>query len=84
MNLIVARTMLFAATDTTSTLICRALHALAAHLDMQNKLRSEIHEAQAEHGQDFSCDVLQNLPLLDAVIRETLRMYPAVNILPRV
>jgi cytochrome P450 len=66
--------MLFAATDTTSSLVSRALHLLSLHPEMQEKFRSEIVEAMAEHGQDLSCDVLTNLPLLDAIVRETLRL----------
>ena len=66
--------MLFAATDTTSSLISRALHALSSHPEMQEKFRSEILEAMAEHGQDLPADALANLPLLDAIIRETLRL----------
>lgn len=76
--------MLFAATDTTSTLVSRALHALSLRTELQDKLRAEIHEAQAQYGQDLPCEVLQQLPILEAVVRESLRLYPAVNILPRV
>ncbi|KAI0742144.1 cytochrome P450 [Irpex lacteus] len=77
-------TMLFAATDTTSTLVSRALHALSLRTELQDKLRTEIQEAQAQHGQDLPCEVLLQLPLLEAVVRESLRLFPAVNILPRV
>ncbi len=49
------------------------LHLLAQHQDVQEQLRKEI--VDARHGQDISYDQLLELPLLDAVCRETLRLY---------
>lgn len=46
---------------------------LAEHPDVQQKLREEILSAGADKGLDF--DALMGLPLLEAVCRETLRMY---------
>ena len=59
--------------DTTSNATARLLHLLAAHSDVQNKLREEILEAQA--GEAMSYEQIMGLPYLDAVCRETLRLY---------
>jgi len=67
------RTLTFAATDTTSGALARILSLLSAHQDVQNKLRQEIRKAR-ESG-DLSYNELVALPYLDAVCRETLRLY---------
>jgi cytochrome P450 len=59
--------------DTTSSALARILWLLAQHLDVQEKLRGEIREAQ-KNGQ-LNYDQLVSLPYLDAVCRETLRVY---------
>ena len=64
--------------DTTSSALARALHLLAAHPDVQEKLRREI--VNARDGQDIPYDQLVKLPYLDAVCRETLRLYPTVPV----
>ncbi|PSR73438.1 hypothetical protein PHLCEN_2v10730 [Hermanssonia centrifuga] len=71
-------TFVFAATDTTSTATARILHLLAQHPDVQDKLREEI--TTARKGQDIPYDQLIELPYLDAVCRETLRVYPPAGI----
>ena len=67
------RTFVLAGTDTTSSALARVLHLLAQHQDVQERLRQEITEARS--GQDLSYDDLVNLPYLDAVCRETFRLY---------
>lgn len=75
--------LVFAATDTTSNTLARILHLLAEHKDIQTRLRDEVLQSGAASG-DISYDELNKLPLLDAVCRETLRLYPPVTILRRV
>ncbi|KAJ3502727.1 hypothetical protein NLJ89_g8754 [Agrocybe chaxingu] len=73
----------FAATDTTSSALTRTLYLLAAHNDVQERLRKEIRDARKEHDdQDLDYDPLVALPYLDAICRETLRLARADNILP--
>ena len=60
--------------DTTSSALSITLSLLATHLDVQEKLRSEIRDALSG-GQDLEYDTLVSLPYLDAVCRETLRLY---------
>lgn len=67
------RSLIFAAMDTTSGALSRILFLLAEHPDVQEKLRQEITEAQAQ-GETLSYDALVSLPYLDAVCRETLRL----------
>ena len=67
------RTLTFAATDTTSGALARILFLLSIHQDVQNKLRQEITEARKSG--DLNYDELVALPYLDAVCRETLRVY---------
>ena len=75
------RTVVFAATDTTSSAVSRILHLLAQHKAVQERLRKEIVEARRDRG-DLSFDDLFELPYLEAVCRETLRLY--VRLLGRV
>ena len=67
------RTLTFAAMDTTSGVLGRILFLLSIHQDVQNKLRQEI--TKARKSGDLSYDELVALPYLEAVCRETLRMY---------
>ena len=67
--------MLFAGTDTTSNVLVHALELLATNSDIQDRVRQELEDAQDYQGQDISYDRLSELPLLDAVCKETLRLY---------
>ncbi|KAJ3548683.1 hypothetical protein NMY22_g1169 [Coprinellus aureogranulatus] len=82
-SLMIFSTLTFAATDSTSSALSRILHVLCERQDMQQALRHEIREAQKENGKRLSYDTISQLPLLDAVCRETLRLYPPVSIVLR-
>ena len=69
--------------DTTSNTISRALYTLAKHKDIQSKLRAEIRQARSQGG-ELGYEELDHLPLLDAVCKETLRLYPATPFMLRV
>ena len=60
--------------ETTSNASARILHLLTTHPEVQEKLRAEILHATEGVG-DLSYDELNALPFLDAVCRETLRLY---------
>ncbi|KAF8265237.1 cytochrome P450 [Lactarius quietus] len=66
---------LVAATDTTSSALSRVLHLLALHPDVQDKLRKELKEA-FEDDEELTHDQLVSLPFLEAVCRESLRLFP--------
>ncbi|KAI0764581.1 cytochrome P450 [Trametes elegans] len=74
-------TLLFAATDTTSHVMAQVLQLLAEHPDVQDKLRREI--IAARDGHDIAYDKLHSLPYLEAVCKETLRMFPPTPIVLR-
>ena len=65
--------------DTTSSALARILFLLAQHQDVQDKLRREIRQARLrkkeQDGADFGYDDLESLVYLDAVCRETLRLF---------
>ncbi|KAI0669335.1 cytochrome P450 [Trametes maxima] len=72
---------ILAGMDTTSNASSRILHILSQRPEVQEKLRSEILEAQMSGDIDY--DQLMELPYLDAICRETLRLYSPVQILSR-
>nr|BED42987.1 cytochrome P450 monooxygenase [Trametes versicolor] len=74
--------IIFAAMDTTSNTMARILQLLATHPDVQTKLRREIIDAKAG-GRPLDYDQLHNLPYLDAVCRETLRLHPSAPMFAR-
>ena len=62
--------------ETTSNAIAHALDILSTQQDLQDHLRAEILEAQADAGttDELSYDVIMGLPILDGVVKETLRL----------
>ncbi|KAJ7580829.1 cytochrome P450 [Mycena floridula] len=74
-------TLIFTATDTTSSALARVLHLLATHPEKQERLRQEILELGDE---DLGHDNLVNLPYLDAICRETLRLFPPIPFIGRI
>ncbi|XP_073984737.1 probable cytochrome P450 28d1 [Rhodnius prolixus] len=63
----------FSGFDSTSTEIALTLYMLALHPEVQNDLRNEIKEV-GEIGLGF--DRLHKMKYLEAVINETMRLYP--------
>ena len=57
-----------------------ALYALSQNKEAQTKLREEVSELSTDNP---SMDDLNGLQYLDAVVRETLRLYPAVGSIVR-
>ncbi|KAF7973852.1 hypothetical protein HWV62_14150 [Athelia sp. TMB] len=74
-------TLVFAATDTTSSALARIFHLLAQHPEVQNRLRDEICAAR-NHDGDLDYKQLDGLPYLDAVIREAMRLARKDTVLP--
>ena len=68
------RVLIFAATETTSSALARILYKLSHRPDVQDKLREELKGA-FEDNEELTHDQLVSLPYLDAVCRETLRVY---------
>ncbi|KAI0059743.1 cytochrome P450 [Artomyces pyxidatus] len=64
-------TLLGAATETSSAALARMAHVLAEHQDAQDRLRAELNAAGAD---ELANDQLMELPYLDAICRETLRL----------
>lgn len=65
--------IIYASVETTPNMTSRILHTLAIHPDAQEHLRKELIEAHGDNG-EVSYDRLLELPFLDAVYRETLRL----------
>jgi hypothetical protein len=62
--------------DTSSSALSRIICLLGEHQGVQDKLRQEILEAKrSNNGEELDYDQLVALPFLDAVCRETLRLY---------
>uniref|UniRef100_A0A1I8Q5D4 Cytochrome P450 n=1 Tax=Stomoxys calcitrans TaxID=35570 RepID=A0A1I8Q5D4_STOCA len=74
---------MFAGFDTSASTMSSALLELAKHPDVQNKLRTEIEHAICQNNDKLSYEALNNLKYLDMVVREALRMYPALAITER-
>lgn len=72
-------TFVFEGFDTTMTAITFILLAIANHADVQKRLYEEIAESVRNGCQNYN-----NLKYLDAVIKESLRLYPPVPFIGRV
>ncbi|CAH9141946.1 unnamed protein product [Cuscuta epithymum] len=75
------KTFFFAGHETTALLLTWTLMLLAANKSWQERVRDEV--KQVCNGGPPSIDHLSKLTLLNAVINESLRLYPPVTLLPR-
>ncbi|KAI6204336.1 Cyp-29A4 [Aphelenchoides besseyi] len=75
-------TFLFAGSDTLSTGTSWVLWCLACHQDVQERLYTEIKDA-FDDDTEFAPNKLKELPYLDAVVKETLRMFPSLGMIGR-
>lgn len=71
-------TMLIAGHDTTTALLAWALVLLGRHPESMARARSEVDANLA--GQVPTTESLESLGYLDAVVRETLRLYPPIHL----
>ncbi|KAH9923738.1 cytochrome P450 [Epithele typhae] len=67
-----------AGVDTTSNALSRVLDQLSQYPEVQERLREEVRHAKEQYGNDIPYDEVMALPYLDAVCRETLRLFPPV------
>lgn len=70
--------VLIAGYDTTANLLTYATYLLALHPGVQKRLREEIVEAVDADGGEIKYETIMGLKYLDAVVNETLRIYPPV------
>lgn len=75
-------TFLAAGHETTSSAFTWVTYLLAAHPDIQTRLREEIRQALPSNpGPEVDlAAILESLPLLNGVCNETLRLYPTVPV----
>lgn len=73
--------MLIAGSDTTASSIAVAMSLLAQHPNIQTAVREEV--VSVLGGKPPQPEHLDSFPLLEAVIRECLRLYPPVHFFQR-
>ncbi|GJJ06130.1 hypothetical protein Clacol_000319 [Clathrus columnatus] len=86
-------TFIFAGFETTAIALSRVFFILASRPDVQSRLRAEIRstkrarmaDGDATVWQDVNLpyDVLMTMPYLDAIVRETMRVYPPSSLFGR-
>ncbi len=76
--------MLFAAHDTTASSLAMIFWLLAEHPDWQTDLRDEVETLYRKSGSfHLAYEDLDKLPKVDWVLKETLRLYSPIQIIPR-
>nr|XP_049705148.1 cytochrome P450 4V2-like isoform X2 [Helicoverpa armigera]WRX05996.1 CYP340J2 [Helicoverpa armigera] len=75
--------LIAAAYDTSSTTLTYALNLLGSNPHVQDRVLKELEEVLQDKNADITKDNLQNLVYLDAVVKETLRLYSAIPFIGR-
>jgi cytochrome P450 len=74
-------TLMFAGHDTSTSTLTFMMHELARHPDVAERLREE--QDRVLGGEPPTVDLLDEMPYLDMVLDEVLRLYPPAWIGPR-
>ncbi|KIJ43527.1 hypothetical protein M422DRAFT_30802 [Sphaerobolus stellatus SS14] len=70
-------TLLLAGHETTASTMAWLLYELSRNQDLQDKLREEIKESRRHRGsEELTTQVFESMPLLQAIMKETLRYHP--------
>nr|XP_031848283.1 cytochrome P450 9e2-like [Nomia melanderi] len=73
-----AFTFYFGGFETTSTLLCFASHMLAVNPEIQKRLQEEIDQVLMNSNGEIPYETMNGMKYLEAVINETLRLYPVI------
>lgn len=78
------KTFLFAGHDTTASALCWALYLVSKHSQVEKALLAELashslHPDRLDSNPELSYELLNQLPYLAAVVKETLRLYPSAG-----
>eukprot|EP00456_Euglypha_rotunda_P012657 TRINITY_DN13644_c0_g2_i3.p1 TRINITY_DN13644_c0_g2~~TRINITY_DN13644_c0_g2_i3.p1 ORF type:complete len:389 (+),score=56.63 TRINITY_DN13644_c0_g2_i3:27-1193(+) len=71
-------TFMVAGHETTATALCWTLYLLAQHPHIESKLREEV------AGKEINAETLSQFPYLEAVAKESLRLFPPAPITNRI
>nr|UEN71138.1 cytochrome P450 4AV17 [Meteorus pulchricornis] len=74
----------FGGFDTSSTFMCFLAHSISANPEVQTKLQNEIDEVYDKYHVEPTYEAINSMQYLDAVLNETLRLYPIAGFLDRV
>ncbi|KAK7060083.1 hypothetical protein SK128_004423 [Halocaridina rubra] len=85
-NTITAQAILFllAGYDNTANTLAMAIYLLAHHPSAQATLRRELTREMLRCNGELGHDRLTELPYMDAVVSETLRLFPAAPVIERI
>ncbi|KFD53818.1 hypothetical protein M514_05324 [Trichuris suis] len=80
---IIANAMVFllAGYETSSTAMGFAAWLLAKHVNVQKRLQEEIDKMFSNNADEKEFEIIERMPYLDAVFRETLRLFPPLVLL---
>lgn len=73
-------TLVFAGHDTTASTLALALYELSRNEDLRARFQTEIDNLNTP----INRATLKSLPVTERIVTETLRMYPAVYVIPRI
>lgn len=74
----------FGGFESSSSLMSFVATALALHPQVQTSLYEEIKQVEKEGHQEVTYEIINNMPYLDAVIYETMRLYSVTGLVDRV
>ncbi|KAF7958363.1 hypothetical protein EAE96_001912 [Botrytis aclada] len=76
---------IIAGTDTTGSTMANALYYILSSSSVSSKLLDELTAHGITSHETFDCNVVQRLPYLTAVVKESMRVYTIVpGVLPRI
>lgn len=79
-----AITLLFAGQDTSAATLSWTLHLLSLHPEKQERVADEVRSVLGKSDTDpVSKSMISQLPYLDAVIKESMRLYPVAPFIVR-
>ncbi|PYI07015.1 putative cytochrome P450 [Aspergillus sclerotiicarbonarius CBS 121057] len=70
--------LILAGSDTTGNTLACVLHYLATNPSVYKKLQTQLDEIFTNKNQPYSYAEVRKLPYLDAILKETMRLKPAV------
>jgi len=69
--------------ETSSSALSFLLYTLATNPDVQDRAREEVVSVLKRHGDKLTFDSIQEMPYLDMVLAESLRLYPPATFINR-